>query len=59
MNIWIPNPLYQAFPLLSVLTGFSLVALVHHPLGIITAGLLYVYSFRVLWLRTNAQDHPR
>lgn len=53
MNIWLPGPLYQAFPMLSILVGFSTVALVHHPLGIITAGLLYVYAFRVLWLRTH------
>jgi len=59
MKIWLPNFLYQAFPMVSILVGFSMVALVHHPLGIVTAGLLYAYSFRVLWMRTHARDQGR
>ncbi len=45
--------------MVSILVGFSMVALVHHPLGIVTAGLLYAYSFRVLWMRTHARDQGR
>ncbi len=53
MKIWIPNFIYQAFPMVCVLAGFFMVALVHHPLSIIIAGILYAYSFRTLWLRTR------
>ncbi len=53
MKIWIPNPLYQAFPLLAVLAGFFMVALVPNPLGVMTAACMYIYAFKMLWLRTQ------
>ena len=56
MNIWLPNPLYQAFPMICILVGFSVVALVPHPIGIVTAALLYLYSYTVLWMRTRSRD---
>ncbi len=56
MNIWLPGPIYHLFPLLSVLTGFGMVALVPNPVGVIVASGLYIYAFRVLWLRTPV-DH--
>jgi len=52
MKIWLPNTLYQVFPMLSVLTGFFLVALIHTPFAVIVSALLYTYAFRVLWLRS-------
>lgn len=54
MKIRIPNSLYQVFPLLSIFAGFWMVALIHHPFAIVSAAGLYVYAFRVLWLRTRS-----
>lgn len=53
MTIWLPAPLYHVFPMLSVVTGFAMCALVLHPLSILTAAGLYIYAFRILWLRTH------
>ncbi len=57
MNIWVPKLLYQAFPLLCVLTGFLLVALIHNPIAIVIAACMYVYSYTVMWLRQSDEDH--
>jgi len=51
MNIWLPNVLYQFFPLLSVITGFLIVALIHNPFAVLVALFMYVYAFIVMWLR--------
>jgi len=56
MNIWLPNALYQVFPLLCVNVGFLLVLLVHNPLGIAVALCLYVYSFWALWKRIPCEE---
>lgn len=55
MNIWLPNALYQVFPLVCINVGFLLVLLVHNPIGIAVALFLYVYAFWVLWRRTPSQ----
>lgn len=51
MRIWLPNMLYQVFPLLGIILGFSLAALLRNPFGMTVASALYIYSFSVLWLR--------
>lgn len=51
MNIWLPTPLYHAFPLICVVVGFFAIALMRNPLGVVLASGMYVYSYRVLWLR--------
>jgi len=56
MNIWVPNVLYQVFPLLCVIVGFLMVMFVCNPAGIVLATCLYVYSFRVLWLRVPSEE---
>lgn len=56
MNIWLPNPLYQAFPLLCILIGFFVAAVMCNPFGIIIAIYLYIYSFSILWLRSPAEN---
>lgn len=56
MRIWLPNVLYQLFPLLTVVTGFVVIALIPNPFGVITATCLYAYSYRVLWLRLPNDD---
>lgn len=56
MKIWLPNVLYHLFPLLSVVTGFMVIALIPNPFGLITAACLYAYSYRILWLRLPGND---
>lgn len=51
MKIWIPKALYQIFPVISVTTGFLMVATFRNPLGIVVAALLYIYSFSIMWKR--------
>ncbi len=51
MNIWLPNLLYQLFPLLSIIAGFLIVAFFHNPFAILAASCMYCYSFVILWLR--------
>lgn len=60
MNIWLPNGLYQVFPLLYVIVGFLLVALIHNPLAIVVAACMYGYSFFIMWMRLPEEDpdHP-
>lgn len=55
MRIWLPNSLYQIFPLLCVVIGFLIVLFIHTPGGIILAFLLYAYSFVVLWFRDSEE----
>ncbi len=57
-NIWLPTPLYQAFPLVCVIAGFSMAALAPNPLGVSIALGLYIYAFRILWLRLPADEAP-
>ena len=57
MNIWLPNAVYQALPLLSVLTGFSYIALMPNPFGVLVASFMYVYSFWIMWLRLSDGDN--
>lgn len=59
MNIWLPSPLYHVFPLLSVLLGFFMAALMPNPLGVTIASGLYIYSFRILWLRTQGENKEK
>lgn len=57
MTIWLPNALYQAFPLLCVIVGFLIVMFMKSPSGIVVALGLYVYSFSVLWMRSHTEDN--
>lgn len=59
MNIWLPDSLYQFFPLLSVIVGFLVIALIHSPLGVIIAAGLYIYAYRILWLRLPCDDEEK
>ncbi len=56
MKLWLPNSLYHVFPLLAVIVGFLVIAMVRNPLGVIVAATLYVYAFGVLWLRLPCED---
>lgn len=51
MKIRLPKPLYHAFPLICVFIGFLAILLLHNPLGIIISTGLYIYSYRIMWLR--------
>lgn len=53
MNVRLPNALYQAIPLFCVISGFLVVLTTKHPLGIIFAAGLYIYSYAVLWKRVH------
>ena len=53
MTIWIPKLLYHAFPMIYVLLGFLLVAIVPNPVSVFSAICIYVYAYRVLWLRSH------
>lgn len=59
MNIWLPNVLYKTFPLVCVLVGFLFVMVAHNPFAILLAACLYIYSFRVLWLRLPEEEADR
>lgn len=56
MDIWLPTPLYNAFPLICVIVGFVAIALMRNPLGVMLASGMYVYSYRILWLRLPEDD---
>lgn len=56
MKIHLPTPLYQAFPFICVIVGFLSIALVQNPLGIITSSGLYIYAYRVMWLRKVVEN---
>lgn len=56
MNIWLPDPLYHAFPLICVIAGFFAIALLRNPAGIVISSGLYIYSYRVMWLRLPYQN---
>ncbi len=59
MTIWLPDVLYQFFPLLSVIVGFVSIVLLRNPLGVILASSLYIYAYRVLWLRLPDDENER
>ncbi len=50
-KIWLPKPVYQVFPLVCVIAGFSMAAMAPNPIGVAIALGLYIYAFRILWLR--------
>lgn len=51
MKIRLPKPLYQVFPLICVFVGFLAIALLRNPFGIVISTGMYIYSYRILWLR--------
>ncbi len=57
-NIWLPTPLYHSFPLVCVIAGFSMAALAPNPIGVSIALGLYIYAFKILWLRLPADKLP-
>ncbi len=56
MDIWIPTPLYHAFPLICIIVGFSAIVLMRNPIGVILASGMYIYSYRILWLRLPVEE---
>lgn len=56
MTIWLPDVLYQLFPLLSVIVGFLAIMFIRNPLGVLLASSLYIYAYRILWLRLPPDD---
>ncbi|WP_458774719.1 hypothetical protein [Desulforhopalus sp. 52FAK] len=51
MKIRLPKTLYHGFPLFCILVGFLAIALLHNPFGIVISTGLYIYAYRILWLR--------
>lgn len=56
MKIHLPTPLYHAFPFICVIVGFLAIALARNPFGIITSSGLYIYAYRVMWLRKEIEN---
>ena len=56
MKIWLPKVLYHAFPLICILVGFLAIAFMRNIYGLIISTGLYIYAYRVMWLRLPYDD---